>query len=309
MHENDDLGASISSGSFKTDGMVVIPCSIKTLSGIAHSYNENLLTRAADVTLKERRRLVLVVRETPLHQGHIELMLQASRMGAILFPPMPAFYSHPKRSMISLTIPWVRFLISSGSTITYLSGGDLRHRRMVRQLHLIRHRKGGATMKKKKKEVSRISLPCPVILLSTGKGEEQDAMTATAMFVSEEPPLVVVSVGKRSFSHELIERTGEFVINVAATDQVKLAKLLGVTHGRELNKFREFKIGVEEAASVASPLIKGSFSHLECKVITSYPLGHYVLYLASVSAYRVKEKKVPLAWHAQRYFSLDKGVT
>ena len=96
VHENDDLGAPISSGSFKTDGMVVIPCSIKTLSGIAHSYNENLLTRAADVTLKERRRLVLAVRETPLHQGHIELMLQVSRMGAILFPPMPAFYTHPK---------------------------------------------------------------------------------------------------------------------------------------------------------------------------------------------------------------------
>ena len=96
VHDNDDLGASISSGSFKTDGMVVIPCSIKTLSGIAHSYNENLMTRAADVTLKERRRLVLVVRETPLHQGHIELMLQASRMGAILFPPVPAFYTHPK---------------------------------------------------------------------------------------------------------------------------------------------------------------------------------------------------------------------
>lgn len=96
VHDHEDLAASISSGSFKTDGMVVIPCSIKTLSGIAHSYNENLMTRAADVTLKERRRLVLVVRETPLHQGHIELMLQASRMGAILFPPMPAFYTHPK---------------------------------------------------------------------------------------------------------------------------------------------------------------------------------------------------------------------
>ncbi len=96
VHRNEDLGASISSGSFKTDGMVVIPCSIKTLSGIAHSYNDNLLTRAADVVLKERRRLVLAVRETPLHQGHIELMLQASRMGAILFPPMPAFYTHPK---------------------------------------------------------------------------------------------------------------------------------------------------------------------------------------------------------------------
>jgi flavin reductase (DIM6/NTAB) family NADH-FMN oxidoreductase RutF len=163
-------------------------------------------------------------------------------------------------------------------------------------------------MKNKKREVSRISLPCPVILLSVGTAGKQDAMTATAMFVSEEPPLVVVSVGKKSFSHELIEKTGEFVLNVAATDQVKLAKLLGATHGGDLDKFKEFHIGVEEAESVVSPLIKGSFSHLECKVITSYPLGHYAIYLASVSAYKVNEKKVPLAWHGQRYFSLDKGV-
>ena len=164
-------------------------------------------------------------------------------------------------------------------------------------------------MKKKKQGVSRISLPCPVILLSAGTAEKQDAMTATAMFVSEEPPLVVVSVGKYSFSHGLIEKTGEFVLNVAAIDQVKLAKLLGATHGARIDKFKEFKIGVQEAESVAPPLIKGSFSHLECKVITSFPVSHYVLYLAAVSAYKVDEKKVPLAWHAQRYFSLNKKVT
>jgi 4-hydroxy-3-polyprenylbenzoate decarboxylase len=91
-----NLGADISSGSFLSEGMVIIPCSIKSLSGIANSFNENLLIRAADVTLKERRKLVLVVRETPLHLGHVELMLQASRMGAILLPPVPAFYFHPK---------------------------------------------------------------------------------------------------------------------------------------------------------------------------------------------------------------------
>jgi len=96
VYENEDLSASISSGSFKTDGMIIIPCSIKTLSGVANSYNENLMTRAADVTIKEKRKLVLVVRETPLHQGHIELMLKTSRMGAILLPPIPAFYFNPK---------------------------------------------------------------------------------------------------------------------------------------------------------------------------------------------------------------------
>ncbi len=91
-----DIAASISSGSFKTNGMVVIPCSMKTLSGIANSYDDNLLVRAADVTLKERRRLVLVVRETPLHLGHLRLMTQVTEMGAILVPPVPAFYHKPK---------------------------------------------------------------------------------------------------------------------------------------------------------------------------------------------------------------------
>ena len=101
-----NLGADISSGSFPSEGMAIIPCSIKSLSGIANSFNENLLIRAADVTLKERRKLILVVRETPLHLGHIELMLQASRMGAILLPPVPAFYFHPKTidDLISHTV-------------------------------------------------------------------------------------------------------------------------------------------------------------------------------------------------------------
>jgi flavin prenyltransferase len=90
-----DIGATIASGSFKTMGMVIIPCSVKTLSGVANCYSENLLLRAADVTLKERRPLVLSFRETPLHSGHIHLMQQASDMGAILAPPMPAFYTKP----------------------------------------------------------------------------------------------------------------------------------------------------------------------------------------------------------------------
>ena len=91
-----DIGAAISSGSFKTAGMLVAPCSVKSLSGIAHCYNDELVVRAADVCLKERRRVVLLFRETPLHAGHIALMEQATRNGAIVMPPVPAFYSRPK---------------------------------------------------------------------------------------------------------------------------------------------------------------------------------------------------------------------
>ena len=95
-HSIKNIAASISSGSFKTMGMVVVPCSMKTLSGIAMSFSDNLLLRAADVTLKDRRPLVLLPRETPLHLGHLRLMVQVSEMGAILLPPMPAFYHRPK---------------------------------------------------------------------------------------------------------------------------------------------------------------------------------------------------------------------
>ena len=96
VHDARDIAANISSGSFKTAGMVVLPCSIKTLSGIVHSYTDGLLTRAADVVLKERRPLVLCVRETPLHLGHLRLMTQAAELGAIIMPPVPAFYHAPK---------------------------------------------------------------------------------------------------------------------------------------------------------------------------------------------------------------------
>jgi len=90
-----DVGAAIASGSFITRGMVIIPCSIKTLSAVANSYTDDLISRAADVTLKEGRPLVLVVRETPYHPGHLRLMSEASAAGAVIFPPVPAFYIRP----------------------------------------------------------------------------------------------------------------------------------------------------------------------------------------------------------------------
>lgn len=95
-YSDDDLGAAIASGSFRTLGMVIVPCSIKTLSAVANSYTDTLISRAADVTIKEGRPLVLVVRETPLHPGHIRLMGLAAEAGAVIFPPVPAFYARPQ---------------------------------------------------------------------------------------------------------------------------------------------------------------------------------------------------------------------
>ncbi len=99
VYNNKDMGAAVASGSFRTRGMIVAPCTIKTLSGIANSFTTNLVIRAADVTLKERRPLVLMVRETPLHKGHLELMTRVADYGGIILPPMPAFYHRPQSVM------------------------------------------------------------------------------------------------------------------------------------------------------------------------------------------------------------------
>jgi 4-hydroxy-3-polyprenylbenzoate decarboxylase len=96
VHSHKDIGASIASGSFKSEGMLVAPCSVKTLSGIAHCYSDDLVVRAADVCMKERRRVVLLFRETPLHAGHIALLQQVTQSGAIVMPPVPGFYARPR---------------------------------------------------------------------------------------------------------------------------------------------------------------------------------------------------------------------
>lgn len=95
-YDNADIGAALASGSFRTGGMVVAPCSIKTAGAIAACYADNLITRAADVTLKEGRPLILLIRETPLHVGHLKMMLALAEMGAVVLPPLPAFYNRPK---------------------------------------------------------------------------------------------------------------------------------------------------------------------------------------------------------------------
>ncbi|MDT0306463.1 UbiX family flavin prenyltransferase [Streptomyces sp. DSM 44917] len=117
VHSEGNLGASIASGSFRAHGMLVAPCSVKTLSGIATSCADNLVVRAADVMLKERRRLVLLLRETPLHLGHLRLMTAATEAGAVVMPPVPAFYAHPKSldDMVEFTVVRALDLLDAGT--------------------------------------------------------------------------------------------------------------------------------------------------------------------------------------------------
>jgi flavin prenyltransferase len=126
VHPATDLGASISSGSFPVAGMLIAPCSVRTLSGIANSYDENLVVRAADVTLKERRRLVLLLRETPLHAGHLRLMAQATDAGAVIMPPVPAFYTRPNsvQEIIEDTVQHALDLLGLGQAHERRWSGD-----------------------------------------------------------------------------------------------------------------------------------------------------------------------------------------
>jgi len=156
-------------------------------------------------------------------------------------------------------------------------------------------------------KVSRI-VPASVALLSAGTKDKRDVMTGSAMFVSEDLPLLVVSVAKHIYSHELIEDTGEFVLNVASGDQIKMAAQIGSTHGKEVDKFREFNISTEEASKVQAPLIKGSFANLECKVVSSYATGNYTIYVAEVVDYKVDDTLSPVAWFRNKYLALGKEI-
>ena len=151
-------------------------------------------------------------------------------------------------------------------------------------------------------------VPCSVVLLSASGKKQKDAMTATCMFVSEDPPYFVVSVAKSSFTYRLIEESAEFVLNIASTSQVKLAKILGATHGDRVDKFSKYKIGIEKSKAITSPRLKGSYGFIECRVITSYPVGKNVMYLAEAVVAEVDGKAVPLAWMSNRYYPVKDPV-
>jgi len=158
-------------------------------------------------------------------------------------------------------------------------------------------------MAKTMMEATRL-VPCSVVILSVGTKDKRDAMTATAMFVSEKPPLLTVSVAKHILSHDLIDRTGEFVLNVASFDQVKLAAQLGATHGAKVDKFKKFKLKSLKGQHIQSPMIADAFAHLECRVITSMPAATYTVFLAEVVGHHVNRALKPVVWFDNQYYSL-----
>ncbi len=131
VHSVRDVGASIASGSFATDGMIVAPCSMKTLASIAHGLSDNLITRAADVMLKERRRLVLMVRETPFNLAHLRNMTAVTEMGGVIFPPLPAFYNQPASidEMVDHTVERVMDMFALGPALARVAAGRATRRR------------------------------------------------------------------------------------------------------------------------------------------------------------------------------------
>ncbi len=156
------------------------------------------------------------------------------------------------------------------------------------------------------KKISSIThlMPCSVALLTAGTVDNKDATTVTCMFISEELPHLVVSVDKNSMSHQLIEKTGDFVLNIVSREQVNLARQLGASHGAKVDKFKKFKIPTEPGSVDDVSLIKGSLASLECKVITSFPAYRHTVYLAEVVNYKVDDAQTPVAWYKDGYFVL-----
>lgn len=149
-------------------------------------------------------------------------------------------------------------------------------------------------------------LPCSVVILSAKSDNRQGAMTATAMYVSEAPPLLVVSISKTFATYQVIEKSKEFAVNVLADTQLGLSKKFGSVHGYEVDKFQEFGISTEAASRISAPLISGCFCNLECRVRSALweVEGNHAIYVAEVLAFKMNEKLKPLVWLNNQYFEV-----
>jgi len=151
-----------------------------------------------------------------------------------------------------------------------------------------------------------MQLPCSVVIVSAKADNRQGAMTATAMYASQVPPLLVVSISKTFATFELIEKSKEFAINVIADTQLDLSKKFGTTHGYEVDKFQEFGISTEPASIIDAPLVLGCFANIECRAKSALweVEGNHAIYVAEVVAFKVKEELRPVVWLNNQYFQV-----
>jgi len=151
-----------------------------------------------------------------------------------------------------------------------------------------------------------LQLPCSVVIVSAKADKRQGAMTATAMYASQVPPLLVVSISKTFATYELIEKSKEFAINVIADTQLGLSKKFGTVHGYEVNKFQEFGISTEPASKIGAPLVSGCFANIECRVRSSLweVEGNHAIYVAEVVAFKMNEELRPVVWLNNQYFEV-----
>lgn len=153
---------------------------------------------------------------------------------------------------------------------------------------------------------SGVELPCSVTIITAKAGNQQDGMTASAMFVSQSPPLVLVSISKAFATYTLVERAKEFALNILSEDQIDLAKKLGSVHGKGIDKLKEYKIPVQEASVVKAPLIEGSFGYIECKIKASFSEieGDHAIYIGEVVSFKMDKSLKPLVWFENKYFQV-----
>ena len=149
-------------------------------------------------------------------------------------------------------------------------------------------------------------LPCSVVIISARAGAERGVMTANAMYVSEVPPIIAISVSKTQTTYDLIEKSKEFAVNIITEKQVPLARQIGSTHGRDVDKFSRFNIGTEPAGHIGAPLVKGCYASIECRVKTSLfdVEGNHAIYIGEVIDFRVNNDLVPVVWLNNKYFSV-----
>lgn len=149
-------------------------------------------------------------------------------------------------------------------------------------------------------------LPCSVVLLSAAAEGQRGVMTASAMYVSEAPPLVAVSIAKTDATHQLVEESGEFAVNIVQEGQIDLVRQAGASHGHDFDKFTEFNIPTEPAEVIKAPLVAGCAANLECRVVTSLwdVRGNHAIYIGEVVAFRADPAADPMVWLGNRYFKV-----